>query len=241
MKRQNDKQQIAQLLSKFMAGETSLAEEQVLAQYFRTHDVGEEWAEYKEMFALFDSGEVDIEQGTESSAPLVTDASGKARMLPKAVREKPKIVVLRWGVAAVAASALLLLVLRLSQGAVEDKPAVTHTASVQQPAQQPVTPPVVEEKTEAVVAEVQPTPKPVKPRRRAIRKRSTQEKPLLAEAVPPPTLTEAVPELTSLHLPPSTLHPTGQDPFLMAAAQAENIRQRGERLHHEIAQLMTTP
>ena len=61
MRIQNDKQQIAQLLSKFMAGETSLAEERLLAQYFRTHDVGEEWAEYKQMFALFDSGEVDIE------------------------------------------------------------------------------------------------------------------------------------------------------------------------------------
>jgi hypothetical protein len=61
MKRQNDKQEIAQLLSKFMAGETSVAEEQMLAQYFRTHEVGEDWVEYKEMFALFDSGEVDIE------------------------------------------------------------------------------------------------------------------------------------------------------------------------------------
>ena len=49
MKRQYDKQEIAQLLSKFMAGETSLAEEQVLAQYFRTHEVGEEWTEYKDM------------------------------------------------------------------------------------------------------------------------------------------------------------------------------------------------
>lgn len=218
MRKQNDGQQIAQLLSKFMAGTTSVAEEQVLAQYFRTHDVGEEWAEYKQMFALFDSGEVDIE-----------------------VKAKPKLVVLRWIVAAVAASVLLLLVFRLTQGSsIENQPTATYTATVQQPSQQTVTPPVVEKNTE-VVAEVQPTPQPVKPRRRAIRKRSTQEKPLLAKAVPPPTLTEAVPELTSLHLPPSTLHPTGQDPFLMAAAQAQDIRQRGERLHREIAQLMENP
>ena len=61
MKKQCDKQEITQLLNKFMAGETSLAEEQVLAQYFRTHEVDEEWTEYKEMFALFDNGEVDIE------------------------------------------------------------------------------------------------------------------------------------------------------------------------------------
>ena len=50
MKNQIKKQEIAQLLSKFMAGETSVAEEEVLAQYFRTHEVDEEWAEYKEMF-----------------------------------------------------------------------------------------------------------------------------------------------------------------------------------------------
>ena len=39
MKQQYDKQEIAQLLNKFMAGETSVAEEEVLAQYFRTHEV----------------------------------------------------------------------------------------------------------------------------------------------------------------------------------------------------------
>ena len=134
MKRQNDKQQIAQLLSKFMAGETSLAEEQLLAQYFRTHDVGEEWAEYKQMFALFDSGEVDIE-----------------------VKTKPKLVALRWAVAAVAASALLLLALRLSLHPAEETPAVTYTATSSQSKPQPVTPPIVKEKPEAVVAEAQPT------------------------------------------------------------------------------------
>ena len=52
MTRLYDKQEIAQLLSKFMAGETNVAEEQMLAQYFRTHEVDEEWTEYKEMFAL---------------------------------------------------------------------------------------------------------------------------------------------------------------------------------------------
>jgi len=61
MKQPHDRQEIAQLLSRFMAGETSVAEEQLLAHYFRTHAVDEEWAEYKEMFALFDSGAVDIE------------------------------------------------------------------------------------------------------------------------------------------------------------------------------------
>ena len=112
MKRQYDKQEIALLLNKFMAGETSLAEEQVLAQYFRTHEVDEEWMEYKEMFTLFDNGEVDIELETETSQHLNIGDIGKIRMLPKAVRERPKIVALKWLTAA-AACVLLLLIFHL--------------------------------------------------------------------------------------------------------------------------------
>ena len=108
MKQQYNKEETAQLLSKFMAGETSVAEEQMLAQYFRTHEVSEEWTEYKEMFALFDSGEVDIELETDTSEQLNVSDGGKIRMLPKAVKEKPKIVTLRW-MSAVAACALLLI------------------------------------------------------------------------------------------------------------------------------------
>jgi hypothetical protein len=241
MKQPHDRQKIAQLLSKFMAGETSVAEEQLLAHYFRTHDVPEEWAEYKQMFALFDSGEVDIEPGTASPEPLHGGASGRPRMLPKAVRVKPRIIALRWGMAAVAASVLLLLALRLSQGSVEDKPTVTYTASVSQSSQQPAPPPIVEEKPKAEAAEVQPTPQPVKQQRGPVRKRSTQKKPLLAEASPKPVNVETVPEQEEYPVAPSTLRPTQQDPFLLAAAQAQDIRQRGERLHHEIAQLMENP
>ena len=108
MKRQNDKQEITLLLSKFMAGETSVAEEQMLAHYFRTHDVDEEWVEFKEMFALFDSGEVDIELETGTSDQLNNGDCGKIRMLPKAVKEKPKIVAFRW-LATTAVCALLLI------------------------------------------------------------------------------------------------------------------------------------
>ena len=43
MKQHYTKQEITQLLSKFMVGETSVAEEEVLAQYFRTHEVDDEW------------------------------------------------------------------------------------------------------------------------------------------------------------------------------------------------------
>ena len=72
MKHQYDIQQIAQLIEKFMAGTTSIAEEDVLAQYFRTHEVSEEWAVYKEMFALFDAGEVDIYVEAETAEQPAT-------------------------------------------------------------------------------------------------------------------------------------------------------------------------
>lgn len=47
---------IEHLLALFMAGESTLAQEQELARYFATHDVDGDWAVYKEMFAYFDSG-----------------------------------------------------------------------------------------------------------------------------------------------------------------------------------------
>lgn len=72
MKHQYDIQEIAQLIEKFMAGTTSIAEEDVLAQYFRTHEVSEEWAVYKEMFALFDAGEVDIDVEAETAEQPAT-------------------------------------------------------------------------------------------------------------------------------------------------------------------------
>ncbi len=110
MKRQYDKQEITRILDKFMTGETSLEEEKMLAQYFRTHAVGDEWQKYKEMFALFDNGEVDIEADDASNQSFDED-NGKIMMLPKAVNEKPKIIPIWWLMAGIAASILLLLAL----------------------------------------------------------------------------------------------------------------------------------
>ncbi len=119
MKQQYDKQKIAQLLSKFMAGETSVAEEEVLAQYFRTHEVDDEWAEYKEMFTLFDKGLVDIELEAETNSQRPIVDSQKPESLPQAVKEKPKIVTLRWLMAGIAASIALLLVFYLGRSTAE--------------------------------------------------------------------------------------------------------------------------
>ncbi|MBO4811885.1 MAG: hypothetical protein J5552_10055 [Prevotella sp.] len=119
MKQQYDKQEIAHLLSKFMAGETSVAEEEVLAQYFRTHEVDEDWAEYKEMFAMFDNGQVDIEPEADTNSQRPIANSQKPESVPLAVKEKPKIVTLRWLMAGIAASIALLLVFYLGRSTAE--------------------------------------------------------------------------------------------------------------------------
>ena len=119
MKQQYDKQEISQLLNKFMAGETSVAEEEMLAQYFRTHEVDDDWAEYKEMFALFDNGQVDIEPEVETPKQLNSADSNKLPKQPQAVKEKPKIVTLRWLITGIAASIALLLVFYLGRSTAE--------------------------------------------------------------------------------------------------------------------------
>ena len=162
MKQQYDKQEIAQLLSKFMAGETSVAEEEVLAQYFRTHEVDDEWAEYKEMFALFDNGKVDIEPEAETSKQLKSADSDKLPKQPRAVKEKPKIVTLRWLMAGIAASIALLLVFYLGRSTAEQPSLVAEKTVVTkdsvQPKHEAITP--TEKTEETVVAQTTPTKRP---------------------------------------------------------------------------------
>ena len=128
MKHQYDKQEIAQLIEKFMAGITSIAEEDVLAQYFRTHEVSEEWTVYKEMFALFDNGEVDIEvEPTKQEDEVHTI---KVEMPTMTKRKRTRMVALRW-TTAVAASFLLLLMLH-NTNANSNTEAVDRMVMVQQ-------------------------------------------------------------------------------------------------------------
>ena len=128
MKHLYDKQEIAQLIDKFMAGITSIAEEDVLAQYFRTHEVSEEWTVYKEMFALFDNGEVDIEvEPTKQEDEVHTI---KVEMPTTTKRKRTRMVALKW-TTAVAASFLLLLMLH-NTNANSNTEAVDRMVMVQQ-------------------------------------------------------------------------------------------------------------
>ena len=50
------REHIEQLVEKFLDGRTTNAEERELYTWFRSNDVGEEWAELKAMFAWYEAG-----------------------------------------------------------------------------------------------------------------------------------------------------------------------------------------
>lgn len=61
-----NKKDIATLLDKFMAGTTTIEEEQTLADYFRSEQrVPAEWEDYKDMFAYFDNGMAEVSEQKE--------------------------------------------------------------------------------------------------------------------------------------------------------------------------------
>lgn len=88
----DEKQHIATLLNRFLEGESTLAEEEQLVQYFATHSVDREWEPYKQMFAYFDSGMDDM-----------------------SCASKPKIVMMPWrSVIGIAASVAIAVGIGLS-------------------------------------------------------------------------------------------------------------------------------
>ena len=148
MKGKFDKEVITQLLNRFMSGETSLDEEKTLADYFRTHEVEAEWLEYKQMFALFDNGQVDVAGSVRTWHPF------------------------RWLAAGIAAGIILLvgLPLLLKDDTAKEKTPVIARQSVSRTSPQPVPQPVAEEKTENAMAEVQLAPQPARQPARKRRK-----------------------------------------------------------------------
>lgn len=62
---------ISQLIERFMEGQSTLAEEQELAQYFATHEVSDEWKPLQDMFAYFDAG-MPIEESVASVKVPIT-------------------------------------------------------------------------------------------------------------------------------------------------------------------------
>ena len=223
MKRQYDKQEITRILGKFMTGETSLEEEQILAQYFRTHEVGDEWQEYKEMFALFDNGEVDIEPD-DASNQLFDDDNEKIKMLPKAVNEKPKIIPIWWLTAGIAASVLLLLALHYKGNDVK-------------PEAQPMVAQHTEQQNSMIKAEevhqIQEAPvvaqsTPVKRMRKAKTTTVSTSRPKVASSVPQTYVAQTV---------KMDVDDPAEQMESEFKAQTASVRQRGEQVMLHVATL----
>ena len=106
-------QHIQDLLDKFMNGLTTLEEEAALADYFRTHEVPEEWDDYRQMFGYFDRG---------MEGELITPQ----------VQEQPFMRLMGrrwWGIAAAAAiTAVIVATVVLHNPASTTQPVVAEVA-----------------------------------------------------------------------------------------------------------------
>lgn len=81
---------IEQLIKRFIDGQTTIEEESRIAEYFRTHDVEDEWKAYKDMFAWFDD-RMPIQQEAEKHK---TRNSKKAKIIAFAMAAAAAIAAL---------------------------------------------------------------------------------------------------------------------------------------------------
>ena len=129
---------------------------------------------------------------------------------------------------AVAASLLLLMVFHQGRELTEQSSVmVEQMAKQDEPQPSPVE--VSREKKEvAMVVETIVPQKTTKKYRKAHRKNRRTTK----------SVVEVVEQTVEKVEPKPSLHPAVEDPYLMMARQAQDIRSRGERLHEEVAMLM---
>ncbi len=131
---------------------------------------------------------------------------------------------------AIAVAASLLLLMVFQQGR---KPTEQSSVMVEQMAKQdePQPSPVEvsrEKKEVAMVVETVVPQKTTKKHRKAHRKYRRSTEPVVEEVEPIVEKVEPMP----------SRHPAVEDPYLIMARQAQDIRSRGERLHEEVAMLM---
>ena len=200
-----DKEYIQKLLDSYLVAETTREEEKILSDYFCSHqDIPAEWQNFSVLFRGL-------------------------RLAKTRTIAFHKRTFLKWSaIAAVAAGILLLLVFRFSQEPVEEQPVVAET--IEQCNPQSVPQPIVEEKKEEVMTEVQPAPQLARKQRKAVRKQSISVEPMLAKAEP---ITEAS---AQNNYEERLSDPS--NPYLLATAQLQDLRSRGERLDREVAMLM---
>lgn len=94
---------IQSLLDKYLEGQTSLEEERLLSEYFRTQSLPPEWEDYREMFAWFDDGMKGKYLQDDNDINIAETARNQA----SAKHSKLKRMSLPWLAAACLAGALI--------------------------------------------------------------------------------------------------------------------------------------
>ena len=129
--------QIKTLLDKFMDGQTTVEEEALLAEYFRSSDVPAEWEDYRLMFDYFDRGMEGDLVSVEQPRPTLTRLMGRRW----------------WGIAAAACITAAIVAT-----AVLHQPTTTTTVPETPPIASNETSPIVETQDVASLHETEPTP-----------------------------------------------------------------------------------
>ena len=155
---QYTKEYIARLLDRYMDGTSTLDEEDILAQYFRSDNIPEEWACYKEMFQEIEA----MKPEAEAELPVVTAESTRGRR--------------RWMIWSVAAAAAVagLIYLAAPGNKADFQPSAPLTAQADTTAVEQSVEPVIQSQPETVGTDSLTAPKaavkPAKATKRSKRK-----------------------------------------------------------------------
>ena len=92
----SDKEELRRLLQLFMEAATTLEQEAALAEYFRTNEVDDEFADYRDMFLVFESGELALSEAPievslptaepKSPTPITAEPKPKSHIIPMLLR-----------------------------------------------------------------------------------------------------------------------------------------------------------
>ncbi len=115
----SDKGELRRLLQMFMDGTTSIEQENMLAEYFRNNDVDAEFADYKTMFAVFDSDE--LAQAEELPMPTTNQTEEK---------QKPETLKLLFKFTAIAASIAIAFFAGMQFAGKDGEPSHTHAEKI---------------------------------------------------------------------------------------------------------------
>ena len=127
--------EVEELLKRFMDGETSVVEEDALAEYFR--ETGgddrplsiskEDWEAYREMFRMFEDGNI----GVRVTHPHITETGrGRDAHAPRGIRIDLKPSGLRIYMAVAAVAAFFVLVFMLNIGGEQAEPMIAEVGAV---------------------------------------------------------------------------------------------------------------